>query len=51
MTINFTINPLILTKNYHSEDLNERDKKRFLTLTSLKYLVKKTKISVNRRKY
>ena len=42
MSINFTVNTLILTKeNYDNEDLNERDEK--LTLTSLKYLVRKNK--------
>ena len=35
-------------KNYNSEDLNEEDKF-FLTLTSLKYLVRKNKNQINRR--
>ena len=42
MSINFTINILIPTKNYDSEDLNEEDQ-RFLSLTSLEYLLRKNK--------
>ena len=43
MSINVTINILILTKkNYDSEDLKEEDKF-FLTLISLKDLVRKNK--------
>ena len=42
MSINFTINILIPTKNYDSEDLNEEDQ-RFLSLTSLEYLLTKNK--------
>ena len=37
-------------KNYDSEDLNEEDKT-FLTLTSLKYLVRKNKNQSRLRKY
>ena len=41
MSINFTINNLILTKkNPDSKDINERNEN-FYTLTSLKYLVRK----------
>ena len=42
MSINFTINILIPTKNYDSEDLNEEDQ-RFLSLTNLEYLLRKNK--------
>ena len=42
MSINFTINILIPTKNYDSEDLNEKDQ-RFLSLTNLEYLLRKNK--------
>ena len=42
MSINFTINILIPTKNYDSEDLNEEDQ-RFLSLTCLEYLLRKNK--------
>ena len=42
MSINFTVNILIPTKNYDSEDLNEEDQ-RFLSLTSLEYLLRKNK--------
>ena len=42
MSINFTINILIPTKNYDSEDLNEEDQ-RFLSLMNLEYLLRKNK--------
>ena len=42
MSINFTVNILIPTKDYDSEDLNEEDQ-RFLSLTSLEYLLRKNK--------
>ena len=42
MSINFTVNILIPTKNYDIEDLNEEDQ-RFLSLTSLEYLLRKNK--------
>ena len=42
MSINFTINILIPTKNYDSDDLKEEDQ-RFLSLTSLEYLLRKNK--------
>ena len=42
MSINFTVNILIPTKNYDSEDLNEEDQ-RFLSLTNLEYLLRKNK--------
>ena len=42
MSSNFTVNILSPTKNYDSEDLNEEDQ-RFLSLTSLEYLLRKNK--------
>ena len=42
MSINFTINILIPTKNCDSEDLNEEDQ-RFLSLMNLEYLLRKNK--------
>ena len=42
--------PWYLQKNYDSAALNERDEI-FLTLTSLKYLVRDNKVRVDWRKY
>ena len=47
MSINFTINTLKFTKKtYDSAALNEGDET-FLTLTSLRYLVRKNKVRVD----
>ena len=48
MSINFTVNTLILAKKYDSENLNKSDEK-LLTQTNFKYLVSKNQSGLKKK--